>query len=102
MNTIHRIRLRGAWEIETLDATRVRCSRNFGKPRTLDPHESVWLFCESTLHFDNFKLNDTPIGSPGNGPLTIDITSIIQPRNVLILEGPSSEITQGVALEIRG
>lgn len=127
----HRIRLRGPWECEPLTgdalpppcrvtmpcrwresalgeyAGRVRCRRRFGLPRQIDPHERIWLTFAGIDGVADFSLNRQPLDQAVRGPypLEYEITSLLQPRNELIIEVEAADGDGGlwgeVALEIR-
>jgi hypothetical protein len=97
----HIIRLRGGWEsIPSED--RVHHSRNFGRPRTLDAHERVWLICQNVPGPFEVYLNGQAIG--GNremGSFAADITDLLQTRNTILFAVTSSEPLGEVCIEIR-
>ena len=98
----HTIRLRGFWDTSS-DGTRTTHSRNFGRPRTLNAGERVWLVCTSVPGPAEVSVNGRVVGAVIEaGPLAADITESLQQRNTarftLGSEGPLGEI----ALEIRG
>jgi hypothetical protein len=90
----HRIRLRGFWEATPRADGRTRHVRRFGKPRTLDPGESAWLVGDTGPAA--VFLNGEPVGQ-SVGPFAFEVTSRLQTRNELAIEGELGE----VALEIR-
>ena len=92
----HRIRLRGFWEATPLADGRTRHVRRFGKPRTLDPGETAWVVGDAGPA--TVFLNGEEIGYADVGPFAFEVTSRLQTRNELAIEGELGE----VALEIRG
>jgi hypothetical protein len=96
----HRIRLRGAWEVTPLAGGRARHLRRFGRPRTLDPGETVWVVCEAAPGPAAVLVNGEVVGRGEAGPFAVEITTRLAPRNELVIEtadGPLGE----VALEVR-
>jgi hypothetical protein len=89
--TPHRIRLGHPW---VASADGLSFSRRFGRPRTLDPTERVWLVC-------GFE----PEAVTENGEAvaaTADVTALIQPRNEIVLRiAADAKFPGEVALEIR-
>jgi hypothetical protein len=97
----HIIRLRGAWEC-TSSADVERHTRNFGRPRTLDPGERVWLVCQNMPGSTEVILNGKPIGANREkGIFQIDITDHLQTRNQVIFSVGSKEPLGEVYLEMR-
>lgn len=92
----HRIRLRDFWEAIPLDGSRTRHVRRFGRPRTLDPGETAWVVGDAGPA--TAFLNGEMIGQSEAGPFAFEVTSRLQTRNELAIEGELGE----VALEIRG
>ncbi|HUR53540.1 MAG TPA: hypothetical protein VMZ71_05395 [Gemmataceae bacterium] len=87
----HRIRLGPPW-VASADGTRF--TRRFGRPRTLDPGESVWLVCAFEL--DAVTVNGTAVAAVS------DLTPLLQPRNEIVVQLAAGGIFPGeVALEIR-
>jgi hypothetical protein len=98
----HRIRLGPPWEV-VAEAGRTRHTRNFGRPRTLDPGESVWLVCESIPGAADVAVNGRVVGTaPAAGAFAAEITGLLRPRNKLIVAVAAAEPLGLVALEIRG
>ena len=98
---IHTIRLRGGW-ISTSDGCRVIHARNFGRPRTLDANERVWLVCENVAGPSEIRVNGERVGRTSEvEPFAADITDHLQPRNRVELTIGSNEVLGEVALEIR-
>ncbi len=127
----HRIRLRGPWECEPISsrneaplpsprrmkmparwkdaglpdfAGKVRFRRRFGYPGQLDEDERAWLVFEA-IHGDGLiRLNDSELGEIQEGFFDFEVTSLLNPRNELILDIEADEdggIVGDVALEIR-
>jgi hypothetical protein len=131
----HRIRLRGPWDYEPLAYSspeqhllppagrmnvpcrwadgglagfsgRVRFRRRFGYPGRIDAHERVWLTFDGADARAEVALNGTALGAhQGAGPFEFEVTSLLGPRNELVieLEGPaeSAGLWGEVALEVR-
>ena len=101
MTTIHTIRLRGFWEVTPQPEGRTRHTRRFGKPRTLDANESLWLV-SSTTHAVAVTLNGHPIGNASAyQPLAIDLTVNLQPRNEIAIDTQTDGELTDITLEIR-
>jgi len=97
----HIIRLRGAWESTSSSAT-THHSRKFGRPRTLEAHERVWLVCENVPGPNEVSINGKVIGgSREKGPFAVDITDVLEPRNQVLFSVDSSDPLGEVTLEIR-
>jgi hypothetical protein len=90
MSSVHIIRLREPWEVQSLPDGRMEYRRKFGKPRQRDAAERVWLVCAGV---STVEMNDEAIES------ACDVTSRLLPRNevVIVSEAPLGE----VQLEIR-
>jgi hypothetical protein len=100
--SIHRIRLRGAWEVVPLDGERVRHARRFGRPRTQDAAETVWLVCESVPGAATVSLNGTRIGEAAAGQtFALDITGQLDVRNEVTIDVMNAAALGEVAIEIR-
>ncbi len=130
----HRIRLRGPWDCEPLAredagppaapvrvtmpcpwrdsglagaAGRVRCRRRFGYPGRIDADERVWLTFAGFSATADVALNGHALGrrTRADCPCAFDVTSLLQPRNELVVTIESSTDDDGlwgeVALEIR-
>jgi hypothetical protein len=98
----HRIRLGPPWEV-TSAADRTRHARKFGRPRTLDQGERVWLICATVSAPAEVFLNGLPIGTvaEAGSSFATDITELLQPRNEVIFELAGDDSVEDVALEIR-
>jgi hypothetical protein len=97
----HIIRLRGAWEC-TSSAGITSHSRNFGRPRTLEFDERVWLICRSVPGRVDVFLNAVKVGENRDiGSLAIDITERLQPRNTIRFEVAANDPLGEVVIEIR-
>jgi hypothetical protein len=97
----HIIRLRGAWE--TITSTDVfRHSRNFGRPRTLEVHERVWLVCQNVPGSTEVILNGWVIGERREeGGFEVEITNLLQHRNQIVFSSTSNNPLGEVSIEIR-
>lgn len=92
--TPHRIRLNGFWTATPAADGRVEHVRSFGKPRTNDATENVWIV---TATPGEVRVNGTSLGD-GNEVL---IGVELQPRNRLAILTNAGETLGEVALEIR-
>lgn len=97
---MHTIRLGPPWEVVPI-AGGTRHARKFGRPRTLDAAERVWLVCEHVPGAAAVHLNGTAVGTPGApGRFAADITSLLLPRNEVVFVVASELPLGAVALEI--
>ena len=94
----HTIRLRGFWESAT-DGPRTTHTRRFGRPRTLAPGERVWLVCPSPPGPVEVSINGRVV-SEAAGPVAVDVTDHLQPRNTVQLAAESAGSVGEVWLEI--
>lgn len=131
----YRLRLRGPWECEPLErfgsqsplpppcrvtmparwqqtvigpfAGRVRCRRRFGIPARIDAHERAWLVFEGVDKKADVWLNGVLLGRHEGAaePFDFEVTSLLKPRNEMVVEIASSTEGGGlwgdVALEMR-
>ncbi len=98
----HVIRLRGHWKRDELPDGRVRHSRHFGRPRTLDANETAWLVGTSSPGDGSLLLNDQFVGTvTGGEPFAFDVTRSLLPRNLVAIEVNAGETVGDAALEIR-
>lgn len=98
----HRIRLRGGWEIIPLDGGRVRHARRFGRPRSRDASETVWLVCESVSDAAVVSLNGTRIGEAEAGwPFAFDVTGRLDVRNEVMIDVMGDAALGDVTIDIR-
>ena len=98
---MHAIRLRGPWEQEPLAEGRVRWSRRFHKPTGLDAPSRVWLVIEDLHEQADVSLNDRLLAAVDQqSPARLDITTALQPYNVLTITLPASSMLLPVRLEI--
>lgn len=97
----HRIRLRSGWDVSERDG-RIASTRHFGRPRTLDPDERVWLVWPPSPSAVDVVFNGAfLVVVPSEAVPAIDLTSHLNPRNELQLVGLTVEALGEVALEIR-
>ena len=95
---MHRIRLGPPWEVAPLGDGRTRHARRFGRPRTHDTSERVWIVAELpdgsevTLNGDTLE---------AEASFAADVTDRLLPRNELVIVVPNDAAPAGVALEIR-
>ena len=87
MTPPHCIRLHGFWEVTPLPDGRVRHRRRFGRPRTADPAETVWIACDGVPGPAEVLVNGAPLGrvEPGQ-PFAFDVTPRLNLRNELTLD----------------
>jgi hypothetical protein len=98
----HTIRLRGAWE-SAWDAEQQtqQHSRKFGRPRTLDSGERVWLVCEHVSSSVEVYLNGNRVYSAAEaGRVAVEITDRLQPRNQVQFRVANDQPLGEVALQI--
>ena len=91
----HRIRLGPPWAV-TREEGRTRHARKFGRPRTLDADEQVWLVCGSLPAGSKVTVNGTSVV-----PDAANITSLLLPRNEVVIVSPAPDSLGEIALEIR-
>jgi hypothetical protein len=85
---------------------KVRCVRRFGYPGRIDAHERVWLTFAGVDATSEAALNGRPLGRhTGEGPFEFEITSLLKPRNELVVlvdsPNPRGGLWGEVAMEIR-
>jgi hypothetical protein len=90
---LHTIRLGEPWERTELGDGRTRHRRRFGRPRTLDATERLWLACDRPV---SAVVNGAQLGTGER----FDITDHLQPRNELVIEAASPEPLGTVLLEV--
>lgn len=93
MTVVHQIPLRGFWETTALPDGHVRHVRRFGRPRTLDPDETLWVVCDAARVDVNGHSIEAHDGA-------FNATALLQPRNELAIEN-AREGAPDVVLEIR-
>lgn len=97
----HVIRLRGAWEA-TADGTHTLHTRKFGRPRTLDPHERLWLVCARVPAQTEVMLNGVVTASAAeSGSIAVDVTDGLRPRNAVSFRVAGAGAIGEVHLEVR-
>ncbi len=96
---VHRIRLGPPWQVTTLDDGRSRHARRFGRPRTIDSTETVWLVVESLPVGCEVFVNEVPFEF--NLPFAVEVTRLLNLRNEIVLLTPADALLGEVALEIR-
>jgi hypothetical protein len=98
---VHTIRLRSGWQVQPLGEGKLH-TRHFGKPRTLDSNESVWLVFTHLPVGSLVRLNAILLHThAAAGALALEITPHLGFRNAVELTCPSDEAPGEVALEIR-
>jgi hypothetical protein len=106
---MHTIRLRGPWNSQPLEgdpSTGTRHTRRFSCPTNLAPDQRVWLVIDETPGLVLVALNGNAVGQASGlsqlvCPARLEIASLLQPRNELVLDqvGADSRLGQ-VRLEI--
>jgi hypothetical protein len=88
-------------------AGRVRFRRRFGRPRQLDPHETVWLTFAGADAVAEVTLNGRFLGrhEQASEPFEFEVTGLLQERNDLVVDAEAPVGNGGlwgeVALEVR-
>jgi len=102
---MHTIRLSGGWAVTAPAAGVTRHVRRFGRPRTLDPNETVWLTVRDAPGSGTVAVNGRPVGDVADPqtPFTTEIRSFLHDRNELVLDlrSTSDRPPGDVSLEIR-
>jgi hypothetical protein len=79
-----------------------RHARKFGRPRTLDAAERLWLVCDHLPGPAEVLVNGTAVGGAESaGPLAADITHLLQPRNEVVFALASDFPLGAITLEVR-
>ena len=98
---MHTIRLGPPWEVTPV-AGATQHSRKFGRPRTLDANERLWIVCAHLPPAARVLVNSQLVGMVSTaGPFAADITELLQPRNTVVLLVESADALGEVALEVR-
>src|SRR4051812_4694025 len=98
---MHTIRLGPPWEVSAVGST-TRLMRHFGRPRTLDADERLWLVCAHVPGPAEVTVNgEAAGGAVVAGPFAADITDRLRPRNIVAFAVASAEPLGPVALEVR-
>jgi hypothetical protein len=98
---MHTIRLGPPWDV-TATAGRARHARKFGRPRTLDAGERVWLVCDRLPGAAEVSVNGLSVGETFEpGPFAVDVTDRLAARNEVVLLVASFAPLGAVVLEIR-
>lgn len=96
----HHIRLGPPWTA-TATGEGITFSRKFGRPRTLDPGETVWLVIAASPAAFTVHLNGEILGqSIRDEPFEAEIAGRLLPRNELILDGARDALPE-VGLRIQ-
>jgi len=89
-------------------AGRVRFRRRFHWPSPLTPRERLRLVFDEIVGSAHLHLNETDLGAiaAGGTPASFEITHVLQPTNVLIVEithipSPDSAVAGGIPGEVR-
>ena len=98
---MHRIRLGPPWTT-SLGGAGTRHARKFGRPRTLDSGDRVWLVCDALPTPAKVAVNGQPLGTATESRFEADITELLNPRNEVVIETATDAALGDVALEIRG
>lgn len=83
-------------------AGKVRFRRRFGYPGRIDEGERVWLHFAAVIGNVVVSLNGEMLGKFGteNCPEEYDVTSLLQPRNELVVEVESRKTNAGLCGEV--
>lgn len=95
MSDPHRMTLRPPWERETLPDGRTRHRRRFGRPRTVDATETVWLVGDAS---GEVLLNGELLGAC-EGRFAFEVTNRLAPRNEVAID--TAGVLGPVAVEVR-
>jgi hypothetical protein len=80
----------------------VRHARKFGRPRTLDAGERLWLVCDHLPCAAQVHVNGTAVGAPESaGPFAADITPLLRPRTEVAFALASDFPLGVISLEVR-
>jgi hypothetical protein len=102
-----RMTMPGRWEEGGLPDFRggIRLVRRFGYPGRIDDHERVWLTFEGAVERASASLNGQPLGAWEDGAAEFQVTALLNPRNLLIVDvesqAPGGGLWGEVALEVR-
>ncbi len=98
---MHTIRLGSPWDVTAVEGGK-RHARKFGRPRTLEVNERVWLVCEQVPGAAEVRVNGVVVAQlNASAALAFDITPMLQPRNEVVIVAASAEPLGAVTLEIR-
>ncbi len=98
---MHSIRLGPPWQVAAVDGG-TRHARKFGRPRTLDANERLWLVCAHVPGPVEVRVNGACVGTAdAPGPFVADVTALLGQRNEVAFVVSSAEPLGGVALEVR-
>jgi hypothetical protein len=99
---MHTIRLGSPWDVTAVEGG-TRHARKFGRPRTLEADERVWLVCDRVPGAAEVRVNSVLVAQvTASEPVACDITHLLQPRNEVVILAASVEPLGAVTLEIRG
>jgi hypothetical protein len=93
----HRIRLGPPWDVSS-HGEGTRHARRFGRPRTHDTAERVWIVAELPAGSE-VTLNGDTLEAEAN--FAADVTDRLLPRNEIVIVVPNDAAPVGVAIEIR-
>ena len=99
----HTIRLTGHWTARELAPGRVRHSRRFGSPRTLDAGETVWLVGTAPAAGSLYVNGELAAAIVAGARFEVEIQPLLKTRNEVWIELHASVETPlgDVSLEIR-
>jgi hypothetical protein len=82
---------------------RARFIRRFGLPTNLEPQERVFLVMGPLLEQGSVELNGVALGRQSliDGQQRYDVTSLLKPRNELVICVESREDTGGIRGEVK-
>ena len=100
----HAIHLGTAWEPPTVALP--AWVRWFGRPAGVEPGDRLLLVCEAAILADAWPaatLNDLPLvwRESGPGSFESDVTTLLRPRNTLVVPGAFSNVADGDPAERR-
>jgi hypothetical protein len=100
-SSLHQIRLGPPWDVTATDSG-TRHARKFGRPRTLDANERLWLVCAHVPSAAEVRVNGTPVGAlEAPSPFAADITDFLQQRNEVVFAVAAEGRLGVVVLEVR-
>lgn len=97
---IHAIRLRGGWNVSS-DGGRTYHTRKFGRPRTLDSDERLWLCCPALPVPAEVVVNGVLVAAVTHAEaFAVDITHLLRDRNAVQFAVTSAQSLGELTIEI--